>query len=144
MRDGSLKFLRFEDDDDDDGDDNGDVDGDGDGHAGEERLRSVWDAKFSPNGKHVVASTGCMLRLWNVRTSKLVKKWNSYQGIVVCVAFMPNGRGLVTAGSNHTLKYWDLGNPGVEFWEFFGHYVCHFYIFAYTASDTIFNLRSSS
>ena len=32
----------------------------------------------------------------------------------------------MTAGSNHTLKYWDLGNPGVEFWEFFGHYVLSF------------------
>jgi len=118
MRDGSINFLQCEGEDGDNGD----------GDAGEERIRNVWDAKFSPDGKHVVASTGRMLRLWNVRTSKLVKEWNANQSLVVCVAFMPNGRGLVTAGSDHTLKCWDLGKPGVEFREFFGHYVCLFYI----------------
>jgi WD40 repeat protein len=137
MRDGSVNFLQCEDDD-YYGDDNF-GDGDGDGQAGEERLGSVRDAKFSPDGKHLVASTGRMLRLWSVRTSKLVKEWHANQELVVCVAFMPNGRGLVTAGSDHTLKYWDLGNPRAEFSEFFGHYVCLFYIFAYTASDVIFN-----
>ena len=123
MRDGSSIFLRHEDDD-EDGD--GGYAGEDDEYDGEVMLCSVWDAKFSPDGKHVVASTGDMLKLWNVRTSKLVKKWNANQGLVTCVTFMPNGRGLVTAGSNHTLKYWDLGNPAVEFWEFFGHYICLF------------------
>jgi len=124
-RDGSLRECE----DDDYDDDNSDGDG------------CVWDAKFSPDGKHVVASTGHMLKLWNVRSSKLVKKWNANQGLVMCVTFMPNGRGLVTAGSDHSLKYWDLGNPGIELWEFFGHWVCLFCILAYTqTSDIIFNL----
>jgi WD40 repeat protein len=36
--------------------------------------------KFSPDGKHVVASDyGGMLRLWNVRTSKLVRKWKAHK-----------------------------------------------------------------
>jgi len=87
--------------------------------------------KFTPDGKHVVASDpNGVLRLWAIRTSKLVRKWRAHEGRVLCVAFTPNGRGLVTGSSDHSLKYWDLHQPEfIEVLTFVGHKVCHFYTF---------------
>ena len=90
--------------------------------------------KFSPDGKHVVASDyGGMLRLWKVRTSKLVRKWKAHQDRAFCVAFTPDGRGVVTASYDNTLKYWDLGPLGFgdlgevqEVLNFVGHTVRSF------------------
>jgi WD40 repeat protein len=102
--------------------------------------------KFSPDGKHVVASDyGGMLRVWKVRTSKLVRKWKVHQDRAFCVAFTPDGRGVVTASYDNTLKYWDLGplgfgDPGEvqEVLNYVGHTVRPFHYFGYTASDTLF------
>lgn len=93
--------------------------------------------KFSPDGTHVVASDyGGMLRLWKVRTSKLVRKWKAHQDRAFCVAFTPNGRGVVTASYDNTLKYWDLGSLGFgdlgevqEVLNFVGHTVRPFLSF---------------
>jgi len=86
---------------------------------------------FSPDGKYVVASDDDgMLRLWNVRTLKLVRRWRAHFESATCVAFTPDGRGLVTGSRDQTLKYWDLGQPGfdglrvVEVLRFVGHTVC--------------------
>lgn len=89
--------------------------------------------EFSPDGKHVAASDNSgMLRLWNARTTKLVKKWRAHEDAARSVVFTPNGRGLVTASRDHTLKYWDLDPPGfgdLREVSKFGHKVCRFYFF---------------
>lgn len=94
--------------------------------------------KFSPDGKLVVASDFFgMIRLWNVRTSRMVVEWKAHQDAIFGVVFTPNGRGLVTTGKDQKLKYWDLGTPGfgdsrevTEVSKFVGYTVCLSYIFA--------------
>jgi len=91
--------------------------------------------KFSPDGKHVVASDlQGLLRIWNVRSSKLVRRWKAHKATALGLAFTPNGKGLVTGSHDNTLKYWDLGPLGagdlgdVEILKIVGHTVghCHF------------------
>ena len=108
MRDGSSILLR-------------------DHHGTAFATRAV---KFSPDGKHVVASDfHGTLKLWNVRSSKLVRKWKAHKNTAWSVAFTPNGRGLVTASDDSTLKYWDIGLSvsgdvrEVEVLKFVGHTV---------------------
>lgn len=43
---------------------------------------------FSPHGKHV--DEDGMLRLWNVRTLKLVREWRVHPDLACCVAFTPD------------------------------------------------------
>jgi WD40 repeat protein len=93
--------------------------------------------KFSPDGKYVVASDAHgMLRLWNVCTLKLVRKWKAHHDRADCVGFTPNGKGLVTGSYDHSVKCWNLGQPGehdsrpVEVLTFMGHTVCLFDLFS--------------
>ena len=76
---------------------------------------------------------------WNIHSSKLFRKWRAHESTVRGVAFTPNGRGLVTASRDRTLKYWDLGPPGfgdlreVEVSNF-SHKVCFLFPTFYSAS----------
>ena len=49
-----------------------------------------------------------MLRVWNVRTGRLVENWAGHEEGVYGVAFMPNGKGLVSSSVDKTVKYWDI------------------------------------
>jgi len=66
-------------------------------------------AVFSPDGRYVAGSNGDgMARIWDARTGQLLRRIKSHgDKFIYNVAFMPNGKGLVTAGLNGSL-YWDV------------------------------------
>jgi WD40 repeat protein len=51
-------------------------------------------AVFSPDGNYI-ATTGGMLRLWDVKTGKIVKSYNDYGSSSYSVAFSPDGKYLL-------------------------------------------------
>jgi len=53
------------------------------------------------------------MRVWNVRTGRLVEKWAGHEERVYGVAFMPNGKELVSSSVDKTVKYWDISSLAV-------------------------------
>jgi len=67
--------------------------------------------KFNPDGGYIAAGNGDgMLRIWNVRTSRLVEKWTAHGNVVRSVAFTLDGKGLVSSSADYTWKYWDISS----------------------------------
>jgi len=70
----------------------------------------VWSVRFSPSGQLVAAGeTGC-LRMWDVRTGQLVRRWTGHGGSIRGVAFMSDGMELVTRGSDWVVKRWGVSS----------------------------------
>ncbi len=46
------------------------------------------------------------VRVWDIQTGRELRSWNSKQGTVYSVAFSPDGRLIVTGGSNRDVKMW--------------------------------------
>jgi len=69
-------------------------------------------AVFSPDGACVAAShRDGMVRIWGVRTGQLMRRIKAHDwNWVNDVAFMPDGKGLLTGGGSGSLKYWDVGS----------------------------------
>ncbi|HZU38599.1 MAG TPA: WD40 repeat domain-containing protein, partial [Gemmataceae bacterium] len=65
---------------------------------------------FSPTGRLVatVSTTG-RLRLYDPATGTVVGQARTLRGDLSCVAFSPDGKTLVTGGSDATILVWDVG-----------------------------------
>ena len=64
---------------------------------------------FSPTGRHVSAGTGeGVLCIVDVRTQRQVKSWEGHQNDVSSLAFVPNGKGILSSSFDGTVKYWDV------------------------------------
>jgi WD40 repeat protein len=81
--------------------------------------RTIWTdigfglkaAKFSPNGRYVVAlTTDEFVRIWNVRSGQLIGKWNGQQDQIRSIAFSPGGQELMSGGWDGTIKSWDVSS----------------------------------
>jgi WD40 repeat protein len=73
-------------------------------HAGQ-----IWSVAFSPDGKRVVAGGGDhVVRLWDVATGKLLRRFEGHTWGVSHVAFSPDGNHILSAGSyDRTVRLWD-------------------------------------
>ena len=75
---------------------------------------SSWSVRFSPSGQLVaVGGSNGYLRIWNVRTGQLVRRWTGHRGIVCSVAFMAEGKILVSGSSDGVVKCWDASSLGI-------------------------------
>ena len=66
---------------------------------------------FSPLGRYIFSGDNHgFLRSCDTRTDKLVAKWKGHAGIIWCVSFSKDGKGLVSGGKDMLLKYWDVSS----------------------------------
>jgi len=70
-----------------------------------------WSVRFSPSGQFVAAGDiDGDLRIWNVRTGRLVRRWTGHEGSIWSIAFMTDGKVLVSGGKDGVVKCWDVSS----------------------------------
>jgi WD40 repeat protein len=92
-----------------------------DGYQG----RLLGPAFSDDGGVLATLSDGPAIRIWDVRTGRLLHELTGHGGQVLTVAFSPNGRLLASGGSDGTARLWDvatgsqlaaLGEPPGNVW----------------------------
>ena len=78
-----------------------------------------YSLRLSPDGRYIAATDyPGMLRIWDFRSGQRVK-WRAHSDEKkdrppATIAFMPDGKGLVTGSWDKTLKYWDVSSLDSE------------------------------
>jgi WD40 repeat protein len=85
-------------------------------------------AAFSPDGKLVAvgfsnvfrgaerARSGRVIKLWDTTTRKELRTFEGHENGVNWVAFLPNGKQLISAGGDGHFRAWDV-DTGTELWS---------------------------
>ncbi len=88
---------------------------------------------FSPDGKRAASAAGgfvqrdgrrvfvdCTVRLWDVESGRQLKTFEGHKEWVVCIAFSPDGRRLLSGSYDKTIRLWDV-ESGRQLRQFLGH-----------------------
>ncbi|KAI9338003.1 WD40-repeat-containing domain protein [Obelidium mucronatum] len=80
------------------------------GQGGQQKDSGVTNVAISPfDGKCVAsASLDMKIRVWDLRTGRLLERFEGHKDSVYSVAFSQDGRSIVSASLDKTLKVWDL------------------------------------
>lgn len=92
---------------------------------GENNKDYYLNAVFSPDGKSILAAANILKEgktiLWDVATGRLIREYPVPPGGSGAVAFSPDGKTMLTAGTRDgILRLWDV-ETGEEIREFIGH-----------------------
>jgi WD40 repeat protein len=63
---------------------------------------------FSPDGRLLAVASGVGVSVWDLFTKRSVRQFTGHRGTVNAVAFMPDGKALVSASEDGTALIWDL------------------------------------
>jgi WD40 repeat protein/transcriptional regulator with XRE-family HTH domain len=86
-----------------------------------ETLGNILSAAFSPDGELLATcDTDCHVRLWEVKTGKLLFICQGHSNWVRCVVFSPDGEILASCGADKTVKLWSV-RDGVCIKTLIGH-----------------------
>jgi WD40 repeat protein len=96
-------------------------------HIAMNQPSAIYSVSWSPDDKFLLTSSLDMtLKLWNAEDGKLVREFKAYKekafekghrDQVFCAAFTPDGKFIVSGGSDRTIKLWNVadGNVAREF-----------------------------
>jgi WD40 repeat protein/transcriptional regulator with XRE-family HTH domain len=76
-----------------------------------ETLGNILSATFSPDGKLLATcDTDCNVRIWEVKTGKLLLICQGHNNWVRFVTFSPDGEILASCGADHKIKLWNVSD----------------------------------
>lgn len=82
----------------------------------------VWTVAFSPDGRHVAASSfDETICIWEARTGLIVAKLKGHTDRVLGIAFSPDGKRLVSGSRDGTARIWDVDTGLASEILFTGH-----------------------
>jgi WD40 repeat protein/uncharacterized caspase-like protein len=70
---------------------------------------SIWSAAFAPDALHIASASVNEIRLWDVRTRRLVRRFLGHTDTITSVAFSSDGKRLASGSHDKTIKIWDIG-----------------------------------
>ncbi|MBV9326239.1 MAG: WD40 repeat domain-containing protein [Chloroflexi bacterium] len=71
---------------------------------------TVYDVKYSPDGRLLAAAWGNNIVLWDASTLQFVRRLSGHAHEISRLAFSPDGRTLASGTIDGQLKLWDLSN----------------------------------
>ena len=77
-------------------------------------------AVISADGRRVLAGCQEKMILWNLETGKKLMSFLGHKGRVCNVAFLPDGRHVLSGGDDGTARVWDVAT-GHQVYSFTGH-----------------------
>ncbi|GJM18960.1 MAG: hypothetical protein DHS20C14_11730 [Phycisphaeraceae bacterium] len=78
---------------------------------------TVFDAKFTPDGKRILTSSGDrrnVITVRDARTGRVERVLSGHAGAVTTLAISPDGRSVVSGSFDGSIRAWDLGASGAE------------------------------
>ena len=83
-------------------------------------LGTLGAAVYSPDGKYIATAGSLGVFLWDAETGALLRTFRGHTGLVLSVAFSPDGTRVLTGSWDETAKLWDA-ETGQEIRTFRGH-----------------------
>jgi WD40 repeat protein len=84
------------------------------------KMTWVWAVAFSQDGRFAIFGSGthnrdeqdlpmdCLVRLWDVTSSREIRQFVGHEREVSCVAFAPKGRQAISSGPDGSVRWWDV------------------------------------
>jgi centriolar protein POC1 len=77
--------------------------------------------RFHPDGTCIAAgSADHSIKIWDIRSQRLIQHYDAHNDSVSEIAFHPNGRYLISSSVDSTVKIWDL-RQGHILYSLYGH-----------------------
>ena len=72
----------------------------------------ISQATYSQDGKHILTASyeDAIARIWNVESGEVIDSLSSYSGILVSIAYSPDGKTILTGSSDGTARLWDVSS----------------------------------
>ncbi len=97
-------------------------------------MKRVWSVAFSPDSKKLVSGCGAWselekpgeVKIWDVQTGKTLLTLNDRKGAICQVGFAPDGKSVISASWDGTVRFSDPANGMAKTWAMRPASICSY------------------